>query len=237
MRPASLLSLLVLLSLGVTARSEPMTVHMLVYPNAGLFEVTDGQLTGPGATMLDRLQSLSQVRMTQQVVPIARALQMAQLQPGICAVAVPRTPDRESQFRWTVPWASSAMAVFARAADPRQVRSAADLRGARLAVLRDSVPAAWVKEQGLNAYEVNETGIGLRMLAAERVDYWVGNELATQYAMRGWPGTLPKALYTFGRVDLPMGCHPATPSGVVERLNAALEHMRRDGELAAFGLR
>jgi len=96
---------------------------------------------------------------------------------------------------------------------------------------------AWLKEHGVTGYEVNDLGTGLRMLQAGRVDFWLGSEVSARFVIRAMQGPVPRALYSYGQLELHMACHLGTPAPIVERLNAGLEQMRRDGELAAFGVR
>lgn len=232
MRHTALLALL--LSLTATAQA----VDMLVYPNAGLFDIDeDGGIGGPGAVMLDRLRDVSGVRLNPKVIPFARALQAESLKPGACLIGLTRTPDREAQYRWAGPWSSSVIALYGRTGETRQVKGPEDLRGARIAALRAAPTATWLKERGLDGYEVNDVASGLRLLQAGRIDYWLGNDMVTRIAIKASGEAAPRVLYSFGRIDLYMACHPATPTMLVDQLNAGLKKLRAGGELVEFGLR
>ena len=74
------------------------------------------------------------------------------------------------------------------------------------------------------------------MLQAGRVDFYLGNDMVTRIAIKAGGEPEPQVLYSFGRIDLFMACHPSTPAAVVEQLNAALAQLRAKGELAEFGL-
>jgi polar amino acid transport system substrate-binding protein len=228
---------LLALQLGWAAAVQAQAVDMLVYPNAGIFEVDKGHVSGPGAVMLARLREVSGVGVNPQVIPFARALQPESLKPGTCLIALTRTPDREAQFRWAGPWSSSAIALYGRPNETRQVKGPEDMRGARIAALRAAPTATWLKDHGLDGYEVNDVATGLRMLQAGRVDYWLGNDMVTRIAIKASGEPAPRVLYSFGRIDLYLACHAETPAALVERLNAGLAQLRANGELAEFGLR
>ena len=233
--PFPLLSLaLALLPAAVRAQ----TLELLVYANAGVFEATPrGGVTGRGAVVLQRLGEVSGLTLHLQVVPAARALLMTTQQPGHCTVGVPRTPEREPLFRWAGLMASGALVLYARADDPREVNSPEELRGAVIVAQRESMPATWLREHGLPAYEVSDTATGLRMLRAGRVDYWLVNDLAAQRAIQRAEGQAPRPLRNFGQIDLHLACHRALPPATAERLSRGLDQLRRDGELVEFGLR
>lgn len=223
------------LLLGCAAQAQ--TVDMVIYPNAGLFEVENGRFTGPGAPMLARLEVISGLRMNARSLPIARALQPGMLKPGTCLVGLPRTPEREAAFRWAGPWSSSTITLYGRADETRQVNGPDDLLGTKTGVLREALPAAWLKEHGLASHEVNDVATGLRILQAGRVDYWLGNDVVTRFAIKAAGGPAPRMLYSFGRIDLHMACHVGTPAAAVERLHIGIDQLRRNGELAEFGMR
>ncbi|MFG6433603.1 substrate-binding periplasmic protein [Roseateles sp. LYH14W] len=231
MRPTAFLALL------LSSAAPAQALDMLVYPNAGIFDIDDGgRIAGPGAAMLDRLRNLSGTQLEPKVIPFARALLAESLQPGTCLIALTRTPEREARYRWAGPWSSSVIALYGRTGETRQVKGPEDMRGARIAALRAAPTATWLQERGLDAYEVNDVAAGLRLLQAGRVDYWLGNDMVTRLALKASGAAMPRVLYSFGRIDLYVACHIATPAAIVDRLNAGLTQLRVNGELAEFGL-
>jgi len=231
-------ALLLALLLHTAAHGQTRVLEMLVYPNAGVFEAAPGKGPGgPGGAMLQRLQALSGVTINQQFMPIPRALLMVKQAPGNCMVAISRSPEREGMLMWAGPWARGATTVYARADDTRTIEHPQELRGSSIVVLRDSAPADWLKSQGMPATEVKDNTTGLRMLQARRVDYWLANDLAAGFILRTEGGPAPRPLYNFGRIDLYIGCHPGTDPAAVAALDTAIAQLRRNGELAEFGLR
>lgn len=104
-------------------------------------------------------------------------------------------------------------------------------------MLRDSAPALWLREQPLPAYEAIDNSTGLRMLKAGRVDYWIANDIAAHFTIRAANGQPPRLLHSFGRIDLYFACHPETDPAAVSALDTAIAQLRRNGDLAEFGLR
>lgn len=230
-------ALLTLLLLTLTTGAHAHGLDILVYANAGVFELTPGQGPGgPGAVLLARMQALSGITLRQEVVPISRALLVAEQRPGNCAVALSRTPERESRYLWAGPWARGAVTVYGRGDETRRVGGAQDLRGRSIVVLRDSQPASWLKQQGLPAEEVKDNSTALRMLQARRVDFWLANDVAGHFVIKATGGAAPLALYSFGRIDLYIACNLATDPATISALDIAIGQLRRNGELAEFGL-
>lgn len=213
-------------------------LQLLVFPNPGLFDVSaDGTVGGPGAALLARLARAAGLQLPVQAMPIPRALALGASTPGSCLVGLSRTPEREAGFQWAGPLASGALAIYSRADEAAALQGPADLRGKGVVVQRESAGAAWLREQGIAAQEANNTVSALHMLQARRVDFWLANQLAAEPVIRAEGGVPVKPLLTVRRVEAYVACHLATPAEPVERLRQAIQTLRRQGELAEFGLR
>ena len=102
---------------------------------------------------------------------------------------------------------------------------------------RDSAAAGWLRQQGIAPQEVSLPSTALRMLQAGRIDFWLANELSAAPAIQAEGGTAIKAHLVIMRIDVYIACHPGTPPELTARLHQALQRMRRQGDLADFGLR
>lgn len=232
-----LLSLLLLLPLLARAAPEP-ALTVLVYPNPGLFDVgAEGRIEGAGAELLARLSAASGVPHDTRAVPAARAQAMVVQLPLHCIFGVSRTAEREPLFSWVGPLASGELVLFGRPGELRQVNGPQDLAGRVVVAQRHSQALAWLVAHGVTVHEANDLATGLRMLRAGRVDYWLANELAARPVIRRLGGEPLQPLLRAGRVDLYVACHRELPAALRERLQAGVAQLRRDGELAPFGLR
>ncbi|MBY0366590.1 MAG: transporter substrate-binding domain-containing protein [Roseateles sp.] len=232
------LLLALLLPIAGPALPLPAGPTIIVFPSPGVFDVSaTGEVSGIGASVVQRLAEVSGLALSMQPMPPARALLTVQQQHGYCVVALPRTPEREALFRWVGQISSASVALYARADDSRRIETPADLRGAVIVVQRESRPLAWLKEQGLTAYEVSDTATGLRMLRAGRVDFWAVNEIAGLHAVASAPAPQPRLVASFSRIELYLACHRELSNELSERLAAALEQLRREGDLRPLGLR
>lgn len=225
--------------LALLARAAPAQgLTVLVYPNPGLFDVaSDGRIEGAGAELLARLSAASGVPHDTRAVPAARAQAMLAQSPLHCIFGVARTAEREPLFSWLGPLASGELVLFGRPGELRQVHGPQDLAGRTVVAQRHSQALSWLTAHGVTAHEANDLVTGLRMLRAGRVDYWLVNELAARPVIRRLGGEPLQPLYRAGRVELYIACHPDLPAALRERLQAGLTQLRRDGELAPFGLR
>lgn len=227
---------LLLALLGGVARAQPL--QLVVFPNPGLFDVAaDGTVGGPGAELLAKLGHGSGLQLAVQAMPIPRALALGSSTPGHCLVGLSRTPEREAGFQWAGPLASGALAVYARADNAAALHNPQEMRGHGVVVQRESVAAGWLREHAIPAQEINNTVTALRMLQARRVDYWFVNELVAEPVIRVEGGLPVKQVLTMRRMEAYVACHVGTPPEHVDKLRQAIQKLRRQGELAEFGLR
>lgn len=231
------LFLSLLLSLACCVRAQG--VDMLVFTAPGLFEqAPDGRISGPGGDMIHRIAAVSGVDVRIQVLPPARVIQTLMQQPGACVAGLPRRADNETQLRWLGVLSHSQLMLYGRLDEARRINGPDDLRGQSVVVQRNAYPATWMREHGLQAQEARDTLTALRMLQARRADFWLSNEIIAQRAFQslgGGPHARP--LQTLGQVTTHLACHRDTTPAALDKLRAAVEQLRRDGELVPFGVK
>jgi polar amino acid transport system substrate-binding protein len=224
---------------GPAAAAPVPAVDLLVFTTPGLFEANaDGRIGGAGGALIERLAKLSGVALCIEVMPPSRVMQTLGQRPGSCAAGVPRLPEQEEQLHWLGLMASSTMMLYGRPDETRTVARPEDLRGAVIAAQRSSLPVAWLRRHGLQVQEVRDAMTGLRMLQARRVDYWLVNELVARHGLRQFGDAPPvRPLQSFERIEAHVACHRDTDPAVLASLRAAVEQLRRGGELVPFGVR
>lgn len=234
-RPA----LLLCLTAATAAAAAPLpTLKLLVFPAPGLFDVQDdGRIGGPGGALLVKIGRASAVTFETESLPIPRAWHTIQATPQSCVVGMSRTPDREGRFQWVAPISRADFIVYGRPDSPALAPELSALRGRAVVVLRETVPANQLRDLGVPAQEVSSPAIALRMLQAGRVDYWYVHQLLAEPAASAAGGPALKPLFTTARHDGYLACNLEVPAATVEQLRQALQRLRRNGDLAEFGLR
>lgn len=219
------------------ASADPV-LRMLVFPVPGLFDVADdGRVGGPGAALLAKIGRASDLRLEVVNLPIARALHSLQAESNSCVLGMTRTPEREARYQWVSIITRADFTVYARADSALAVTELGALRGKPVVVLRETVMAAQLREQGVVAQEVTSTLSALRMLQAGRVDYWYSHQLVADSAASAAGGVPIKPVLSTARVDGYLACNLEVPALTVDRLRQAVQKLRNSGDLAEFGLR
>lgn len=225
------------LALAMTVPAVAAPLRLLVYPVPGLFdELEDGQIGGPGGTLVAKIGRVADLPYEAAALPIARAWQAIQAQPMTCVVGMTRTPEREPRFQWVAPISRGDFIVYGRADSAPVAAELTALRGKAVVVLRETAPARELRELGIAAQETNSTISALRMLQAGRVDYWYAHQLVAE-AVAGAAGGPPiKPLFSTVRLDGYLACNLEVPAATIDKLRTGLQRLRRNGDLAAFGL-
>ena len=237
-----LLALLVSGSAHGQAQVQPqapaLPLRMLAFPSPGLFDVAaDGTIGGPGGALLNKISQASGMSFQTQAMPVPRALATGLNQTETCLVGLMRTPDREGLFQWVGPLSSGALVVYGHPDEERPPRTLAELRGRTVVAIRESGPAMLLRELGVATQEVSGTVPALRMLQARRVEFWFSHAFIAEAAAAAEGGTAIKAWFSTPKVEGYLACHPHIAPDLIERLQHAVQKLRRQGDLAEFGLR
>ncbi|MBH9553710.1 substrate-binding periplasmic protein [Inhella gelatinilytica] len=192
---------------------------------------------GFSVELLEAMAAQAKLGVSIKVLPWARAIQTAQHTPNSVLFSLTRTAEREAQYLWVGPISDRRIMVYQLArSQPIAARSLDDLRSLRVGAVRESATARQLEEQGFGAGRLLDLapdyGANVRKLLAGRVDVIVSQDwtVAWHLAQHRLPFSTVRAVmpydadksYWFGlRLD--------TDPAVVQRLQAALDTLRKDG--------
>lgn len=171
-----------LLALGAFHGTElwAQTLRVLTSEEAPTSFIEDGRLTGITVEIVKKLAQRLSVPITIEVLPWARAIEIAQRTPNVVLFTAAKTPERQAAgFSFIGPVTTRKHALFARAANPLRADSLAQLRlvSPLIASLRGDWRAELVRAQGFELYRTNSHVQSLRLLLAGRVDLAVLSDL------------------------------------------------------------
>jgi polar amino acid transport system substrate-binding protein len=90
----------------------------------------------------------------------------------------------------------------------------------------------YLRARGFQVDPASFDMINPRKLLLDRIDLWAASfkRGTTLHQRNGWAGKIIPVL-TFNRVGVYLACNPAVPSELIDKMNAALEAMGRDGTM------
>ncbi len=224
------------LALGLPARAEVRVLTEHSPPGEYLDE--SGRVTGPTAEMIRELMKRLGEPGEIELLPWKRAYDYALKGPQVALFETARTPEREALFKWVGPIKRIQWGLYARKA---QASPLSDLQQARqverlCAYLGDG-KADTLKQQGFdNLYQPVLSAQCLEMLLRGRVDLWLTSDIEKDALLQenSLPANSLQAVLKIDSLDLYIAFSADTPDALVQRWQAELDAMKRDGSLARF---
>ena len=172
----------------------------------------------------------SAIAHTIDLLPWKRAYSSAQARPDGCVYSTTRTPERENLFKWVGPTDEGEWVLLGRADHQFNLASLDDARKLRIGTYNGDARDAYLRARGFRVDSAPNDMINPQKLMLNRIDLWAaGLRRGSPYLERnGWSGKIVPVL-TFNRVKLYLACNLAVPDATIDKLNAALDAMQRDG--------
>ena len=165
-----------------------------------------------------------------ELLPWKRAYLAALTRPDACVYSTTRTPEREHLFKWVGPTDEGDWVLLGRADRQYRLHSLEDARALRIGTYNGDARDEYLRARGFNVDPAPNDLINPKKLMMNRIDLWAAGlrRGSAVLEMNGWTGKIVPVL-TFNRVKLYLACNVATPDATIERLNAALDTMGKDG--------
>ncbi len=167
------------------------------------------------------------------LLPWKRAYTLAQQQANTCVYSTSRTPEREQQFKWVGPTDEAEWIFMGRADHTFQLRTLEDARTLRIGTYHGDARDEFLRARGFNVEPVLSDASNPKKLLLNRIDLWAVGMRAGSHTLAPLTHSgeiVP--LLTFHRVKVYLACNRAVDDALIERMNAALDTMRRDGTFA-----
>lgn len=192
----------------------------------------DGAIIGRATDKVRELMARTGTDYRIEQLPWKRAFLMAQTQEQTCVYSTSRTPEREALFKWVGPTDEAEWQFWGRADHKFKLDNIDDARKLRIGTYIGDARDEYLRSRGFTVDAVSNDMVNPQKLLLDRIDLWAvamrnGSPLPSQFD--GADKLAP--LLVFHRVKVYLACHPSVPDALIERLNAALAEMRRDGTL------
>jgi polar amino acid transport system substrate-binding protein len=206
--------------------------------------IEKGKATGMSTEIVQAVLAQVGLQTPIEVLPWARAYDLALHVDNVLIFSIARTPERETLFNWVGIVAQPDWYLYCRAERPVSLNALDDARRYQIATVQDDVGEQYLVAHGFevgrqlqssNKYEQN-----YQKLKSDHVDLWISDSLNAAYLARQ-NGDDPTALLTpalalpeLSKDGLSMAFSRATPSATVERFRQGLDAVRRNGTYAAI---
>jgi len=177
-----------------------------------------------------------------EIMPWPRASNSAAAQPGSLLFSLTRQPERERKYKWLGPISERRVVVY-RLSKRNEVKASDihHLNGHKLGVVRDSAAAKMLLAAGLRPDAELEIALddasNLRKLLAGRMDLLVMLDWAAAWNLQQLklPFSTLEPVFELDRSkSYWYGLHPQTSPALQQRLQAALDQIKRDGRYVAL---
>ncbi|WP_157359813.1 substrate-binding periplasmic protein [Caldimonas brevitalea] len=238
-----MLSLLLLLLPGLqAARAHDLKVVTEEYPPYNLVE--NGKVTGFSTEVVEAVLKELGLAVPIQVMPWARAYDVARNADNVLIYSIARTPEREKLFKWVGVVAPSEWALYAMRSSSIKLQTLDDARKYQIATVNEDVGEQFLVSKGFvigkNLQSSNKYEFNYDKLKVGRVDLWVANDLVAHHLVRrdgGDPAQLlarTLALPDLGGPGLYMAFGAKTSDAMVERFKKGLETIKKNGKYEAL---
>ncbi|ELX10936.1 extracellular solute-binding protein family 3 [Janthinobacterium sp. HH01] len=190
-------------------------------------------VTGRETDKVRELMARTATRYKIELFPWKRAYLMAQNQPHTCVYSTSRTPEREKLFKWIGPTDEAEWVLWGRADHEFPLKTLEDARKLRIGTYIGDARDEYLRSRGFNVEPVSNDLANPHKVLLKRIDLWaVGMRTGSPGpSQQEWADKVVPLL-VFNRIKVYLACHPSVPDELVDKLNAALAEMRRDGSLA-----
>jgi polar amino acid transport system substrate-binding protein len=228
-----------------TPDPSPATLRVVTEELPPYNMTENGEVTGLSTEIVQTVMQRANVQARIEVLPWARAYDLAMHNDNVLIYSIARTAEREHLFKWIGAIAPTRWYMFSLADRPIQLNSLDDARRYHIATVNQDVGEQYLIAHGFqvgkelqssSTYENN-----YRKLKVDHVELWISNELNAINLMRkngDDPATMMVRSLPLPELSsengLYMAASPGTSDALVERLRAELARIRQDGTYAAI---
>ncbi|MBK7002507.1 MAG: transporter substrate-binding domain-containing protein [Rhodoferax sp.] len=227
------LSILGSLVLGVSAHAEQKAYTLDFAENPPFTMMENGKEKGAAINIVAKLFGTAKVPYKFQNVPLARGMDDAKTKEYTCVFPVQRAQSNEAEYKWVSPIMVTNSGLFTNQDSKAEFNTLADAKKLKVGALRGSGDAEYLKGFGFTVEEANTQDQNVKKLLGKQIDIWATDVLSANYFVQqsGSKEKAPKEAYTFRRSLGSLACNTKMPKADIEKLQATLDGMIKDGSL------
>lgn len=237
---ATTASLLLASLVLIPAQSHAQAINLLTEDAFPFQYLEDKKPVGMAVDVVAEMFRRAAIPNKNELLAWSAAYDRAQLYPNTCVYSTARTANRERLFKWIGPIVENKWAAFARKGFKGSLSRPEDLKQYRVGVLKGDAKERYLKDLAVTfrAAEADDAAnpakLTLNRSEPDKIDLWVTGYYTGRHiaAKAGVKDIVP--VWIFERSENYLACHPGLAPGTAEKLQKALDAMKRDGTHAAI---
>jgi polar amino acid transport system substrate-binding protein len=228
----SIQAIVAVLLLAPSAFTLAAPAHLRVYTEASLpTSMKEGdRVIGSGTEKVREIMARTGTSYTIELLPWRRAYTFTQQYDDACLFSTTRTPDREHLFQWVGPTDYADWVLLGRADRDYKLETLEDARKLRIGTYNGDAREEYLRARGFQVDSAPHDMVNPRKLMLNRIDLWAASfkRGSAVIVRNGWQSKIVPVL-SFNRVEVYLACNRAVPAALIDKMNAAMEAMVRDG--------
>ncbi len=215
-----------LLGLAGPALADPVSVLTEPYPPYNFEQ--GGEIVGAGADLVHDIFRKAGIAYHMQILPWARAYQMATSEPNTCIFSTNHTEERDKLFKWVEPLGGGRVVLIRKAGTsfaPKDIEAA---KAFVIGVQRGDYAAEYLAKKGFTRLDLaSDFSQTLKKLLSGRIDLAMTSEAA--YEAEKAKGAALDVVLTMPAAIYALACSLDVPDDTVKRLQKELNRLVLDG--------
>lgn len=234
------IALLVAMVAAVPTIAAAQTINLLTEDAYPFQYLENKQLTGMAVEVVNEVFKRAGVGRKDELLSWKDAYDRAQMYPNTCIYSTARTENREKLFKWIGPIVENKWAAFARKGFKGSLSRPEDFAQYRVGVLQGDAKERYLKDLAVT-FRVAQTDdamnppkLTLNRTEPDKIDLWItgyytGAHVAAKTGVRD---IVP--VWVFQTSENFLACQQSLPQATADKLQKALDAMKRDGTHAAI---
>lgn len=226
------LAVLLLAAATLAGASEPWRLHLLTESSPPTSMRAGNEVTGSGTEKVGEIMARTGTGFTLELLPWRRAYTFTLQRADTCLFSTSRTPEREHLFKWVGPTDEAEWVLLGRADRNFQLHTLEDARQLRIGTYNGDARDEYLRARGFWVDPAPVDMMNPRKLMLDRIDLWAASlkRGTTLLKHNSWGDNIVPVL-SFKRVGVYLACNRAVPDQLIDKMNAALTAMGRDGTM------
>ncbi len=192
----------------------------------------DGKIVGSSTDVLQLILEKSGVKAEIRMLPWQRAYGEALEQANTCVYSTSLTDERKPLFKWVTPLGVNQWTLLTTKERDLKVTSLEEAKKYKIGTYQgDAKEAFFLKQGGFTIDSIANNDLNEKKLVSGRIDLWAEN-VATVNAMIKKGNANLKPTFVFHEVEMALACNKNTPDDVIDKMNAALNELKKSGKIA-----